>query len=252
MDHLFARVEEKYALALKDVVPNYQDKEIEPTAAKERLDELNNKIERMGPVNIMAIEEYSALEERFQFLTTQETDLQEAVDSLMATIKKINRTSRKRFQEAFDAINEKFKAVFTELFRGGQAELKLEEGTDILDAGVEIVAQPPDKKLQHLSLLSGGEKALTAVALIFAGFLVKPSPFCLLDEVDAPLDDANVERYNDVLRRMVKDTQFIVITHNKNTMEYSDALYGITMQEPGISKMVSVKFNDGHEEQLSA
>ncbi len=252
IDHLFARVEEKYALALKDIVADYAEKEIDPAAAKERLEELNGKIERMGPVNIMAIEEYNALEERFQFLTTQEADLQEAVDSLMATIKKINRTSRKRFQEAFEAINEKFKAVFKELFRGGQAELKLEEGADILEAGVEIVAQPPGKKLQHLSLLSGGEKALTAVALIFAGFLVKPSPFCLLDEVDAPLDDANVARYNDILRRMVKDTQFIVITHNKNTMEYSDALYGITMQEPGISKMVSVKFNDGHEEQLSA
>jgi chromosome segregation protein len=252
IDHLLSRVQEKYSLSLKEVVGNYIEKEIDVAAAQERLAELKQKIERMGPVNIMAIEEYNALEERFQFLTTQETDLQEAVDSLMATIRKINRTSRKRFQEAFQAINEKFRTVFSDLFQGGQAELKLEDGADILEAGVEIVAQPPGKKLQHLSLLSGGEKALTAVALIFAGFLVKPSPFCLLDEVDAPLDDANVERYNQVLAPMTKDTQYIVITHNKTTMEHSDALYGITMQEPGISKMVSVKFNDGHEAQLSA
>ena len=206
----------------------------------------------MGAVNITAIEEYNALQERFEFLTTQEADLQESVESLMTAIRKINRTSRKRFHEAFDSINEKFKAVFKELFEGGQAELRLEEGEDILDAGVEIIAQPPGKKLQHLSLLSGGESALTAVALIFAGFLVKPSPFCLLDEVDAPLDDVNVERYNNMLKRMSRDTQFIVITHNKNSMEHAGALYGITMQEAGVSKMVSVQFNDGHEAKMSA
>ncbi len=252
MEHLTARVHEKYQLSIQEVLPAYQDREIDSEEAKQRLDELNRKIDQMGPVNIMAIEEYNALQERFEFLTHQEADLQESVESLMTAIRKINRTSRQRFQEAFNAINEKFKTVFMELFKGGQAELKLEEGTDILEAGVEIIAQPPGKKLQHLSLLSGGEKALTAVALIFSGFLVKPSPFCLLDEVDAPLDDANVERYNTMLKRLTQDTQFIVITHNKSSMEHADALYGITMQEPGISKMVSVKFNDRHQAKLSA
>ncbi len=251
-DHIFTRIQEKYQVSLDDIRSTYEHREIDRPAAAEQLAALNRKIDQMGPVNIMAIEEYNALEERFRFLSTQETDLNESVDSLMAAIRKINRTSRQRFREAFDAINQQFKELFTELFQGGQAELRLEEGEDILDAGVEVIAQPPDKKLQHLSLLSGGEKALTAVALIFAGFLVKPSPFCLLDEVDAPLDDANVERYNQMLSRMIRDTQFIVITHNKKTMEFSDALYGITMQEAGISKMVSVRFNDGHESQKTA
>ncbi len=251
-DHLFTRIQEKYQVSLDEIGSTYEDREIDRETAGEQLAHLNRKIDQMGPVNIMAIEEYNALEERFQFLSTQETDLNESVDSLMAAIRKINRTSRQRFQEAFSAINHQFKQVFTELFQGGQAELRLEEGEDILDAGVEVIAQPPGKKLQHLSLLSGGEKALTAVALIFAGFLVKPSPFCLLDEVDAPLDDVNVERYNRMLSRMIGDTQFIVITHNKKTMEFSDALYGITMQEAGISKMVSVRFNDGHESQKTA
>ena len=252
MDHLVTRIQEKYQVALQMILPTYQEREIDREQAKERLEELNRKIDQMGAVNITAIEEYNALQERFEFLTTQEADLQESVESLMTAIRKINRTSRQRFHEAFDSINEKFKAVFKELFEGGQAELRLEEGEDILDAGVEIIAQPPGKKLQHLSLLSGGESALTAVALIFAGFLVKPSPFCLLDEVDAPLDDVNVERYNNMLKRMSRDTQFIVITHNKNSMEHAGALYGITMQEAGVSKMVSVQFNDGHEAKMSA
>lgn len=251
-EHLTTKIREKYQVSLQDVLPNFVDREINDEEARQRLDELSRKIDQMGPVNIMAIEEYNALQERFEFLTTQEADLQESVESLMSAIRKINRTSRQRFLDSFDAINEKFKVVFHELFQGGQAELKLEDGQDILDAGVEVIAQPPGKKLQHLTLLSGGEKALTAVALIFAGFLVKPSPFCLLDEVDAPLDDLNVERYNAMLKRLTQNTQYIVITHNKNSMEHSDALYGITMQEAGISRMVSVLFNDGQEAKLSA
>lgn len=252
LEQLQSRIQERYQIDLKEIYTSYLEKELDRLVAEERRDELNRKIDQMGAVNIMAIEEYNALQERFDFLTEQDTDLQESVNSLMAAIRKINRTSRQRFQEAFDAINEKFKKVFTTLFQGGQAELKLDEGEDVLDAGIEIIVQPPGKKLQQLSLLSGGEKALTAVALIFAGFLVKPSPFCLLDEVDAPLDDANVDRYTEMLQQMSEKTQFIVITHNKNTMEQSDALYGITMQEPGVSKMVSVRFNDGHEAQMTA
>lgn len=252
MEHLQSRIQERYQISIQEVLPRFQDQEIDKQASAEHLAELNRKIEQMGPVNILAIEEYNALQERFEFLTSQEADLQESVESLMAAIRKINHTSRERFQDAFDAINEKFKTAFIELFSGGHAELKLEQGEDILEAGVEIIVQPPGKKLQHLSLLSGGEKALTAVALIFAGFLVKPSPFCLLDEVDAPLDDANVLRYNQMLSRMSMDTQFISITHNKSSMEFSSALYGITMQDPGVSRMVSVRFNDNHEARMSA
>jgi len=245
-------IKERYQVSIQEVLPRFQDREIDKQASEEHLAELNRKIEQMGPVNILAIEEYHALQKRFDFLTAQEADLQESVESLMTAIRKINHTSRERFEEAFDAINEKFKTAFTELFNGGYAELKLEEGEDILEAGVEIIVQPPGKKLQHLSLLSGGEKALTVVALIFAGFLVKPSPFCLLDEVDAPLDDANVLRYNQMLSKMSMNTQFIAITHNKNSMEFASSLYGITMQEPGVSKMVSVRFNDNHEARMSA
>ncbi|NOY52305.1 MAG: chromosome segregation protein SMC [Deltaproteobacteria bacterium] len=252
MEQLHAKIEERYQIDLEEIFSSYQEKELDRPVAAERLDELNRKIDQMGAVNIMAIEEFNELQERFDFLSEQETDLQESVNSLMAAIRKINRTSRQRFQEAFDAINEKFKTVFTTLFQGGQAELKLDAGEDVLDAGIDIIVQPPGKKLQQLSLLSGGEKALTAVALIFAGFLVKPSPFCLLDEVDAPMDDTNVNRYTEMIKEMSEKTQFIVITHNKNTMEQADALYGITMQEPGVSKMVSVRFNDGHEAQMTA
>jgi len=252
MEHLQSMIKERYQVSIQEVLPRFQDREIDKQTSEEHLAELNRKIEQMGPVNILAIEEYHALQKRFDFLTAQEADLQESVESLMTAIRKINHTSRERFEEAFDAINEKFKTAFTELFNGGYAELKLEEGEDTLEAGVEIIVQPPGKKLQHLSLLSGGEKALTVVALIFAGFLVKPSPFCLLDEVDAPLDDANVLRYNQMLSKMSMNTQFIAITHNKNSMEFASSLYGITMQEPGVSKMVSVRFNDNHEARMSA
>ena len=252
IEHLRDRARERYQVDLAALVPEYRDREIDADAARQRLDELHASLEKMGPVNLTAIQEYQELTERFDFLTTQEADLQESVETLLATIRKINRTSRQRFQEAFEAVNAKFREVFVELFQGGHAELRLEEGEEILEAGVEIIAQPPGKKLQNLSLLSGGEKALAAVALIFAGFLVKPSPFCLLDEVDAPLDEANVERYNALLRRLAEQTQFIVITHNKKSMEHADALYGITMQEPGISKMVSVRLHDAVPHKASA
>jgi chromosome segregation protein len=155
---------------------------------------------------------------------------------------KINKTSRSRFREAFDAINAKFQEVFPRLFRGGRAHLVLEDCQDILEAGVDIVSQPPGKKLQNIELLSGGEKALTAVALLFSIFLIKPTPFCLLDEVDAPLDDVNIERFNQMVKEMSTGSQFIIITHNKRTMEMLDRLYGITMEEPGISTFVSVQF----------
>ena len=156
----------------------------------------------------------------------------------------MNRESRRRFKETFDAINELFKKSFTRNFRGGRAELQLTEHEDLLSAGVDIIAQPPGKKLGNIELMSGGEKALTAVSLIFAIFQYKPSPFCVLDEVDAPLDEANVARYNEAIRSMTENSQFILITHIRKTMQSVDVLYGVTMGEPGVSRLVSVKVNE--------
>ena len=203
---------------------------------------LKLRLNAMGAVNLSAPEEYYALTERMDFLKSQSEDLQNALDDLKETIKDINIESRRRFREMYDQINENFKNVFSSLFEGGEAKLVLTESEDLLNAGVDIVAQPPGKKLQNINLLSGGEKALTAISLIFAIFLVKPSPFCFLDEVDAPLDDVNVVRFNRLIKSLSYDSQFILITHNKKTMEIGDLLYGVTMEEPGISKTVSVEF----------
>ncbi|MDH3454233.1 MAG: chromosome segregation protein SMC, partial [Desulfuromonadales bacterium] len=183
---------------------------------------------------------YQELEERYTFLTVQQEDLNQSLEGLQSAIAKINRTTRKRFRETFDLVNARFRELFPQLFNGGQAELILTDESDLLETGIEVVAQPPGKKLQNVTLLSGGEKALTAVAMIFSIFQIKPSPFCLLDEVDAPLDDANIGRFNDIVATMAKTSQFIIITHNKRTMEIADNLYGITMEEPGVSKLVSV------------
>jgi len=205
---------------------------------------LRASLNAMGAVNLAAPEEYAALKERIDFLKSQSEDLQKAVDDLKETIKDINIESRRRFREMFDQVNENFMNVFSSLFEGGEAKLLLTESEDLLNAGVDILAQPPGKKLQNINLLSGGEKALTAISLIFAIFLVKPSPFCLLDEVDAPLDDVNVVRFNRLITGLSYDSQFIIISHNKKTMEIGDLLYGVTMEEPGISKTVSVEFKE--------
>ena len=170
--------------------------------------------------------------------------MQKAIYDLKETIKDINSESRRRFKEMYELINENFKNVFTKLFEGGEAKLLLTESEDLLNAGVDIMAQPPGKKLQNINLLSGGEKALTAISLIFAIFLVKPSPFCFLDEVDAPLDDVNIVRFNRLINDLSYNSQFILITHNKKTMEIGELLYGVTMEDPGISKTVSVEFKD--------
>ena len=206
----------------------------------ERRAELRTKLESMGEVSMTALDEFNELDSRYKFLLAQQTDLQKAVDSIHAAVTRINRVTRERFTTAFDQINAKFKENFPKLFKGGRAELRLTEDTDVLEAGIEIVAQPPGKRLQNIALLSGGEKALTAIALIFSIFLVKPSPFCMLDEVDAPLDDANIDRFNGFVAEMSKISQFLLVTHNKRTMEMTDALYGITMEEPGVSKIISV------------
>jgi len=214
-------------------------------AERARLEELKAQAERMGAINLTAIEEYDEIQKRHEFMARQKQDLEASLADLRAAIVRVNRASRERFRETFDRVNEKFQQVFPRLFSGGRAGLALtaDQPGGELDGGVEIFAQPPGKKLQSVNLLSGGEKALTAVALVFAIFLVKPTPFCLLDEVDAPLDDANVGRYNELVREMARQSQFILITHNKRTMEMVDTLYGVTMEEPGVSKLVSVRLS---------
>ena len=218
----------------------------------EELEDLKSKIDAIGPVNPMADEEFQELETRHEFVTKQRQDLLDSIKSTEAAIQKIDRTSRQRFKEAFDAINEEFTVTFRQLFGGGRAGLRLVDEQDVLESGIDIIAQPPGKTLQNVLLLSGGEKAMTAIALLFAIFRYRPSPFCLLDEVDAPLDDANVGRFLSMVRELRDTTQFIVITHNRKTMEMADHLYGITMEEPGISKLVSVNFTEDHEESLES
>ncbi|MBN1917082.1 MAG: chromosome segregation protein SMC [Verrucomicrobia bacterium] len=209
-----------------------------------RVEELRAKIESLGPVNIYAIEEYERLEERHTFLVKEQEDLINAKESLLKAIAKINRTSRELFRETFNKIRDSFREMFTTLFGGGKADLILDDESDILECGIEIVASPPGKKLQSITLMSGGEKAMTAICLLFSIFRVKPSPFCILDEMDAALDEPNILRFNDTLKEFLLRSQFIIITHNKRTIAMADVLYGITMERSGISKVVSVKFRD--------
>jgi chromosome segregation protein len=220
-----------------------QSAERRTLSAEEAIAQLRGKIDRLGPVNMMAIEQFDELEARHSFLSGQRRDLVESIDQTTTAIKRIDETTRRRFAEAFAAINHNFQHTFGTLFGGGRAGLALLDESDPLESGIEIIAQPPGKRLQSVQLLSGGEKALTAIALMFALFQFKPSPFCLLDEIDAPLDDANIGRFVDMLRSMQQHTQFILITHNRKTMEIADRLYGVTMEEPGVSKLISVQLN---------
>jgi chromosome segregation protein len=209
----------------------------------EMVSDLRAKIERMGAVNMMAIDQFDDLESRHTFLTAQRKDLIDAIASTGEAIKKIDKTTKERFREAFAIINTNFEGTFTTLFGGGKAGLILLDENDQLESGIDIVAMPPGKRLQSVQLLSGGEKALTAMALMFAIFKYRPSPFCLLDEIDAPLDDANIGRFVEMLQGMQTHTQFILITHNRKTMEIANRLYGVTMEEPGVSKLISVQLN---------
>lgn len=212
-------------------------------SAKARLEELRAKIDALGPVNMMALEELTEIEERFEFLDTQKTDIEKAIADTQAAISEIKKRSRERFTDAFHAINANFKQMFVELFGGGQGEMRLIDETDVLESGIEIIAQPPGKRLQNVLLLSGGEKAMTAMALVLGIFKYRPSPFCLLDEVDAPLDEMNIGRFADKVLEMSANTQFMVITHAKRTMEAAKTLYGVTMEDPGVSKLISVKLS---------
>ena len=241
LQHVADNVREKYDLPL-DQLPA-EPTETSPEELSAEIDDLRERLERMGDVNLAAIGEYEELTARFQFMNQQREDLEKSIADLQRTIVKLNRICRLRFKETFEQIDEKFQAIFPRLFRGGKARLLLTDESDYLETGVEIVVQPPGKKLQSITLLSGGEKALTAISLLFAIFLTKPSPFCFLDEVDAPLDDANIDRFNELIKEMSQHSQFVLVTHNKKTMQAAEVLYGITMAEPGVSKVVSVRMN---------
>lgn len=242
-EHLVQSLQDRHRLSLAEVRERLGERKLDSVSDHARRANLERLLDEMGEVNLMAIEEYAGMEQRYDFLASQKADLEESLHDLQQAIHRINRTTRKRFMETFTLVNEKFQEVFPRLFCGGRAELKLTDEQDLLETGIEIIVQPPGKKLANVMLLSGGEKALTAVALIFSIFLVKPTPFCLLDEVDAPLDDANIGRFNDMVREMSEISQFIIITHNKATMAVADTLYGITMEDPGASRLVSVRLH---------
>jgi chromosome segregation protein len=216
--------------------------EFDLDASHARVEELRTRLEGFGGVNMMALEELAEAEERLLFLTVQRQDIVDGISATEEALREIKRRSRERFRHAFEQINKNFSALFQELFGGGRGEMSLIDADDVLESGIDVVAQPPGKRLQNVLLLSGGEKAMAALALVLGIFHYRPAPFCLLDEVDAPLDEANVGRFTDKVVQMSADTQFIVITHNKRTMEMARALYGVTMEEVGVSKLVSVKF----------
>ena len=204
--------------------------------------EMRQRLDAMGPVNMMALEEYKESAERYTFLETQRKDLIDSIENTQATIKEIDVFSRQKFEEAFARINENFQTTFKKLFGGGHAFMRLTDEENSAESGIDVVASPPGKKLQNVLLLSGGEKALTALSLLVGIFQYQPSPFCILDEVDAPLDEANIGRFTELVREMSVQTQFVLITHSKKTMSIAPVLYGVTMQEPGVSKLVSVRF----------
>jgi chromosome segregation protein len=211
--------------------------------AEQACNEVRNRIEALGPVNAAAMEEFQEAQSRQDFLSAQRQDLIDSIRDTEKAIQEIDTVSRQKFAEAFEAINANFREAFQTLFGGGTGEMRLTDQENLADSGIDIVCSPPGKRLQNVLLLSGGEKALAAVALLMAIFKYQPSPFCVMDEVDAPLDEANIGRLTKLLKEMSVQTQFVVITHSKRTMEAAQALYGVTMQEPGVSRMVSVKFH---------
>jgi chromosome segregation protein len=270
LQNLRERIQEKYQVSLDDVrsecititiasegPPRIQTLTPEEMAASgaatdwksvsEQVAALQKRIDEMGPVNLVAIEEYEETEQRYQFLTSQNDDLVQAKQQLLEVINRINSQTREMFTDTFNKIRENFRSMFVEIFGGGKADLVLVDEGDVLESGIEIVARPPGKQLQSISLLSGGEQTMTAVALLFSIYQVKPSPFCLLDELDAPLDESNINRFVRVLQRFLEHSQFIIITHNKRTIGMADVLYGVTMEEHGVSKIVSVKFHKADE-----
>jgi chromosome segregation protein len=244
IEHLQRGCQEEFHLSISEVVADIQDAEWERdyqdvTQSHDRLREV---IENFGAINMRALEEYQELDQRYQFLNGQRLDIEKSIADTQKAIAEINRRSVEQFEEAFNAIRKNFQEVFQILFGGGQCDLRLLDDGDLLESGIDIIAQPPGKRLQNVLLLSGGEKALTALALLIAIFRYRPSPVCILDEVDAPLDDANVNRFARMIAELSNNTQFIIITHNKNTMQIAQTMYGITMEEPGVSKIIGVDF----------
>ncbi|RYL92925.1 chromosome segregation protein SMC [Sporolactobacillus sp. THM19-2] len=246
LDHLLDALREDYEMTIDRARENYRLK-IDPEDARKKVKLIKRAIDELGTINVGAIEEYDHVLERYQFLTNQRNDLLKARETLEHVMTEMDREVARRFSETFTKIRSQFQMVFQELFGGGRADLKLIDPNDLLESGIEIFAEPPGKKLQRLSLLSGGERALTAIALLFAILKIRPVPFCVLDEVEAALDDANVDRYAEFLKNFSSETQFIVVTHRHGTMEHADVLYGVTMQESGISKLVSVRLEKTDE-----
>ena len=239
-------LETEYEMTFEKAKQSYEQPE-DIEEAKKQVKLLKKTIEELGTINLGAIEEYNRIKERYDFLSKQRQDLEDAKRTLYEVIAEMDHEMATRFNETFVKIQQAFTTVFQKLFGGGHAELRLTSPNEILDTGVDIIAQPPGKKLQQLGLLSGGERALTAIALLFAILQVRPVPFCVLDEVEAALDEANVSRFAQYLKQFSSQTQFIVITHRKGTMEEADVLYGVTMQESGVSRLVSVKLEEAPE-----
>ncbi len=239
-ENIETSIAQRYGVSIKD--EEIATEGFDVAVDEEQVNQLSEKIRDLGPVNLGTIEEYEELKNRYDFLTKQQQDLTLSIAELEEAISRINASTRRKLREAYDALRAKFAEVFQTLFGGGRADIVLTDEENILESGIDIIAQPPGKKLQNLNLLSGGEKALTSLSLLFAGFLIKPSPLCILDEVDAPLDESNTVRFAQTIKGLSKDTQFIIITHNRSTMEVADYIYGITMEEPGVSKAISLQF----------
>ena len=250
MNHLIETVKEKFNFSLPEIYRSHLQEDFSRAEAEEKVEQKKRLREQIGEVNLMAIKELEALNERHEFIVGQREDLISSIESLRTAIRKINRTSLEKFKKTFQDVDAKLKEIFPILFNGGTAGLSLTDESRPLESGVLVEVQPPGKKLSHMGLLSGGEKALVAMALIFAIYMIKPSPFCLLDEVDSPLDEANIDRFNSLLKTIRQASQIIMVTHSRKTMEITDRLYGITMQDQGISKMVSVNVNGGSDNGL--
>ena len=246
------RVQEELQIDLAEAYKNYQQEDIDWEGVREKIAELRGKIERLGNVNLDAIAQQEQLEQRNEFLSSQVEDLNKSKTQLHQLINRINRESKEKFRITFEQVRGNFQQIFRKLFGGGKADIFLEDAEDILESGIEIVAKPPGKEPRTISLLSGGEKAMTALALLFAVFKTKPSPFCLLDEVDATLDEANNERFNMIVCEFQKNSQFLIVTHAKRTMSIAEELIGVTMQTQGVSKKISVKFEPAKRDEETA
>ena len=240
VSHIRNRLQDELQLDVDSFGP-VTDEDFDPQQTEERLVKVRSSIQRMGPVHVGVLEEYEEQRERYDFLIQHRDDLLTAAEDLKKTLRLIDRTARRMFRDSFEEIRVKFRETFARFFSGGEADLRLQPDLDPLESPIDIIARPRGKRLQSIGLLSGGERALTAISLLFAIYQVKPSPYCILDEVDAPLDDANVDRFLEVLKQFAKTTQFIMVTHNKLSMGAADTLHGVTMPEEGVSQLVSVR-----------